>query len=115
MLTRESGKDVLMYHLTEENFDIEVLKETGAVVVMFYEKWCPKCSMTRPVVEELEQKYRGKIKFCEAELSETPHLAASYGADIVPTFLFVKKGEVKASMKGVGGEKILEKRMKELL
>ena len=52
MLTQESGKDVLMYHLTEESFDIEVLREKGAVVVMFYERWCPKCSMTKPIVEE---------------------------------------------------------------
>ena len=92
MLTQESGKDVLMYHLTEESFDIEVLREKGAVVVMFYERWCPKCSMTKPIVEELEKKYRGRIKFCEVEVAENPRLAAACGADIVPAFLFVKGG-----------------------
>ena len=115
MLTQESGKDVLMYHLTEESFDIEVLREKGAVVVMFYERWCPKCSMTKPIVEELEKKYRGRIKFCEVEVAENPRLAVACGADIVPAFLFVKGGAVEASMKGTTGEKILEKRLKELL
>ena len=51
-----------MYHLTEESFDIEVLREKGAVVVMFYERWCPKCSMTKPIVEELEKKIRLHLK-----------------------------------------------------
>ena len=104
MLTQESGKDVLMYHLTEESFDIEVLREKGAVVVMFYERWCPKCSMTKPIVEELEKKYRGRIKFCEVEVAENPRLAAACGADIVPAFLFVKGGAVEASMKGTTRE-----------
>ena len=111
MLTRKSGKDVLMYHLTEENFDIEVLRETGAVVVMFYEK----CSMTRPYAEELEEKYRGRVRFCEVEVEESPRLAAVYGADIVPAFLLVRGGAVKAFMKGVVGDEVLEKRLKELL
>lgn len=115
MLTRKSGKDVLMYHLTEENFDIEVLREAGAVVVMFYEKWCPKCSMTRPYAEELEEKYRGRVRFCEVEVEESPRLAAVYGADIVPAFLLVRGGAVKAFMKGVVGDEVLEKRLKELL
>ena len=104
-----------MYHLTAENFDREALRADGSAVVMFYEKWCPKCSMTRPVVEETEKKYAGKIRFFETEISEAPGLAERYGADVVPAFLFVKNGTVKGFMKGVPGEKILEKRIEELL
>ena len=81
-----------MYHLTEENFDIEVLRETG-----------------------LEEKYRGRVRFCEVEVEESPRLAAVYGADIVPAFLIVRGGAVKAFMKGVVGDEVLEERLKELL
>ena len=37
------------------------------------------------------------------------------GADIVPAFLLVRGGAVKAFMKGVVGDEVLEKRLKELL
>ena len=63
----------------------------------------------------LEEKYRGRVRFCEVEVEESPRLAAVYGADIVPAFLLVRGGAVKAFMKGVVGDEVLEKRLKELL
>lgn len=104
-----------MFCLTKNDFQEKVLCKEGAAVVMFYEKWCPKCSMTRPIVEEIEEKYKGKIRFFEVEITENPALAAAYKTDIVPAFLFVKNGRIQGFMKGVPGEKILEKRIRELL
>ena len=50
--------------------------------------------MMKPVVEELERRYYDKIKFCKVEIEESAVLAAEYGADIVPTFVTFKDGEV---------------------
>ena len=57
-----------MLHLTAKNFQIEVKDTSLPVVVMFYAIWCGKCAMKKPVVEDIEKKYAGKIKFCEVEI-----------------------------------------------
>ena len=75
-----SGKDSGMRRLTEEMFEREILQTPGAAAVWFYERLCPKCAMTRPFVEEIEKKYKKKIRFFEAEISEEPALAARCGA-----------------------------------
>lgn len=82
---------------------------------MFYASWCAKCAMTKPVAEDIEKRYRKKVKFCEVEIEESPDLAAKYGTDIVPTFVMFKSNAVIARMQGTVGEKTLEKRVKELL
>ena len=60
-----------MLHLTAKNFQIEVKDTSLPVVVMFYAIWCGKCAMMKPVVEDIEKKYVGKIKFCEVEIEES--------------------------------------------
>lgn len=67
-----------MLHLTAKNFKIEVKDTSLPVVVMFYAIWCGKCAMMKPVVEDIEKKYAGKIKFCEVEIEESAVLAAEY-------------------------------------
>ncbi len=104
-----------MLHLTEQSFRTEVNQDKIPVVVMFYASWCAKCAMTKPVAEDIEKRYRKKVKFCEVEIEESPDLAAKYGADIVPTFVMFKSNAVIARMQGTVGEKTLEKRVKELL
>lgn len=104
-----------MLHLTEQSFRTEVNQDKIPVVVMFYASWCAKCAMTKPVAEDIEKRYRKKVKFCEVEIEESPDLAAKYGVDIVPTFVMFKSNAAIARMQGTVGEKTLEKRVKELL
>ena len=49
------------------------------------------------------------------EIEESAVLAAEYGADIVPTFVTFRDGEVYSIMQGVVDEKIFAERIKELL
>ena len=98
-----------MLHLTEGNFQAEVNQAKFPVVVMFYASWCPKCAMTKPVAEDIEKRYRKKVKFCEVEIEECPNLAVKYGADIVPTLVMFKNGTVKARMQGTVWRKYIGK------
>lgn len=100
-----------MLHLTAKNFQIEVKQSSVPVVVMFYAIWCGKCAMMKPVIEELEVKYRGKIKFCEVEIEESAVLAAEYEADIVPTFVFFEQKEIVGVIKGMLDEATFDQRI----
>ena len=104
-----------MLHLTAKNFQIEVKDTSLPVVVMFYAIWCGKCSMMKPVVEDLEKKYAGKIKFCEVEIEESAVLAAEYAPEIVPTFVLFKDKKTVSVMGGMVDEHTFESRMLEIL
>lgn len=104
-----------MIHLTSKNFNIEAKNCRGAVVVMFYADWCGKCAMMKPVVEEIGRRYYDRIRFCKVNIEECPELAGEYGADIVPTFVMFKGGEVESYMQGMLDGHIFEERVKELL
>ena len=97
-----------MLHLTAKNFQIEVKDTSLPVVVMFYAIWCGKCAMMKPVVEDLEKKYAGKIKFCEVEIEES-------APEIVPTFVLFKDKKSVGVMGGMMDEHTFEFRMLEIL
>ena len=103
-----------MQHLTSKNFSAETGRGPLPVVVMFYAVWCGKCAMMKPIVEEIEKKYRGRIRFCEVEIDESPLLAAEYEADIVPTFVFFCNGRFHGSMHGIIDEHIFERRLQKI-
>ena len=103
-----------MLHLTAGNFDAETTHSPLPVVVMFYAVWCGKCAMMKPIVEELEPRYRNKVRFCEVEIDESPLLAAKYDADIVPTFVFFQNGRLLGIMQGIIDEVQFEQSLQKI-
>lgn len=81
---------------------------------MFYAAWCGKCAMMKPLVEDIEAKYRRRILFCETEIDESPSLADKYGADFVPTFVLFQDGRLVEILKGVMEESTFEKYLQKL-
>jgi len=103
-----------MLHLTAENFEIKAKQSTRPAAVMFYANWCGKCAMMKPIFEDIEKKYLGRIKFFEVDVEESEELSAEYEADIVPTFVFFQKNTVAGVLQGVIGQEIFERRMEKM-
>ena len=100
--------------VTSENYRQEIQESDIPVLVEFFADWCGKCAMMKPIVEEIERKYRGRIRFCEVEIDESPLLAAHYEADTVPTFVFFQRGHCLGSMHGIIDEGIFEQRLQKI-
>lgn len=104
-----------MFHLTSKNFEAETTRKDSPTVVMFYARWCGKCSMMKPIIEELEQKHQKNIRFLELDIEESEALAVKYGCDIVPTFVFFKNQKAVGFLQGIIEQDIFEERMKKML
>lgn len=87
-------------HVTNENFEKEVLNADKPVLVDFWAAWCGPCQMLLPVVEELAEEVTD-AKICKINVDEQPELAAKYGIMTIPTLMLVKNGEVAKKSIGV--------------
>ena len=67
------------YRFTKDNFNDEVMNSNIPVMVDFYADWCAPCQMMMPIVEEMAEKYDGKVKVGKVNTDEQPELAGKFG------------------------------------
>ena len=91
---------------TKENFDSEVLKAEGTVLVDFWATWCGPCRMLSPIVDEVASE-RPDVKVGKINVDEQPELAQQFGIMSIPTLLVFKNGEkVQESVGLIPKEKV---------
>ena len=83
-----------LLHLTEKNFDEEVINSPIPVLVDFWAEWCGPCRMISPIVDEIAQELSGKLKVAKVNVDEAQEVAAKFGIMSIPTLLVFKKGKV---------------------
>ncbi|MBQ0018214.1 MAG: thioredoxin [Clostridiales bacterium] len=79
--------------LTLDNFEEEVMKAEGTVLVDFYADWCGPCQMQGPIVEALAEE-RTDVKVCKLNTDEAAPIAIGLGISAIPTIMVVKDGEI---------------------
>lgn len=80
-------------HITENNFDAEVLASDKPVLLDFYADWCGPCKMMAPILEEIAGE-RSDIKIGKVNVDEELALARSFAIEAMPTLIVIKDGEV---------------------
>ena len=85
---------------TDATFDAEVLKSALPVLVDFWAPWCGPCLMIAPVVEELAEAHKGKLKVVKMNVDENGQMPQTYGVMAIPTLILFKGGELKEKIVG---------------
>ncbi len=80
-------------HLTEKNFEQEVLKSNLPVLVDFWAQWCSPCRAIAPIIEELAVELQGKMKVAKVDVDEAQNLAIDYEVSSIPTLMIFKNGK----------------------
>tara|TARA_S200000501_G_scaffold5368_1_gene4615 strand:+ start:11090 stop:11416 length:327 start_codon:yes stop_codon:yes gene_type:complete len=94
---------------TNDDFKSEVVESDAPVLVDFWAEWCGPCKVIAPVVEELANDYKGKIKFGKVNVDDNNMVASEYGVRSIPTLLIFKNGSVVNQIVGaVPKEKITD-------
>lgn len=88
-------------HLNEENFENEVEKYDGKVLVDFWATWCGPCKMMSPIVEEIAEEVGNNIKIAKIDVDANQSLAIKYGIMSIPTFILFENGEAKSTSVGM--------------
>ena len=102
-------------HITEENFEAEVLKSELPVMVDFGATWCGPCRMIAPYMEQLSDEFAGKAVVAKVDVDECPGISAKYGIRNVPTVLIFKNGEVAEKHVGGAPKSVFEDKLKKFI
>jgi thioredoxin 1 len=95
-------------HITDENFEEEVLKSELPVVLDAWGPDCPWCMKLVPTIRILTARYEGKVKVGEFNVAEAKYISRRFGIRGTPTILFLKKGVIVERFSGYQPEHILD-------
>lgn len=101
----------MVKQVSEQDFNNEVLKENGVVVVDFWATWCGPCKMIAPIIEDLSAQL-GDVKFVKLDVDKNPSIANDFKITTIPTLKMFKNGEVVDTVVGFRPKDDLEDTIK---
>ncbi len=115
MATIQLNKELFL----REIFDYEKSKEwkykdNVPAIVDFYADWCGPCKMVAPVLEEISEEYKGKLKVYKIDTEVEQELAGIFGIRSIPSLLFIPVEGQPQMLAGALPKNSIEKIMSEI-
>jgi thioredoxin 1 len=102
-------------HLSDSNFEADVLKSPVPVLVDFWASWCGPCKAIAPAIEELAEQFDGQVKIAKINVDENPATPSNYGVRGIPTLILFKDGAIVDQVVGAVPKGQLETLIKKAL
>lgn len=92
-------------------------ESTGGELLDFWATWCGPCKIMEPILKELEEEFKGKVTIREIDVDAEEHqaLVEQYHIMSVPTYIFLKDGEVVEQAIGVQSKDAMVKKLEKTL
>ena len=100
--------------VADDNFAQEVEQSNVPVFVDFYATWCGPCQYMTPIFDELSKEMSEKYKFAKLNIDEERDIAIKYNVSSIPTFVFIKDGEVVGQETGFIEKDALKKKIESI-
>ena len=87
--------------INDSSFEKEVLKTEGVAVVDFWAPWCGPCRKMAPVLDEVAEELKDKVKIFKINTEENAKTASEYMISSIPCLFIFKNGEAKETLVGL--------------
>ena len=92
------------------NGEFEEFTKKGFVFIDFFAEWCMPCLMMAPVLDELNEKLKKKVKFGKINVGDNETLARKFNVSSIPNFVLFKDGKpVEQFVGAMSGEELESK------
>src|SRR5215210_4880020 len=96
-----------LQHVSDANFQAEVIESETPVLVDFWAPWCGPCRVVAPVLEEIASQ-RDDLRIVKLNVDDNQQTAASFGIMAIPTMLLFRNGQEAKRIQGALPKKRLE-------
>ena len=94
-------------HVTDADFQAEVLESEQPVLVDFWAPWCGPCRVVAPVLEEIAGE-RAELKIVKLNIDENQQTAMNFQILAIPTMVLFRNGAEAKRIQGAMPKKRLE-------
>ena len=101
--------------LTDDNFEVEVIKSDKPVLIDLWAPWCAPCRFVSPIVEQIATEYKDKLKVGKLNVDEHKVWASKYGVEAIPTLFIFKDGNLVQRFVGAAPKQEIENLIKPYL
>ena len=91
----------MVNNISDSDFVKEVEQDPGVVLVDFWAPWCGPCRKIAPVIDEISEEYKGRLKVVKVNTDENVRTAQEYSISGIPSVLIFKNGEAVERLVGL--------------
>ena len=111
-ITTQDFKDKVFNYESEKDWKY---KGELPAIIDFYADWCGPCKVVAPVLEELSKEYEGKLLIYKVDTEAEQELAAVFGIQSIPTFIFINSEGEPAMQPGALPKHVFKQLIEEKL
>lgn len=91
----------IAYVKSEADFN-DYVKNNKYLIANFTAQWCGPCRAIKPMVDEIYTNECQKVEIVRVDLDQNQPLAQRYQVSSIPTFIFIRDGQVVDKITGAG-------------